>query len=336
MRYIFRPQETADGIGANTAEFEFRELEININAYLNPYMRGDVFIGIHGTEGPVDVEEASMTVLRGIPLSIQLKVGKYLLDFGEINAEHPHQWAWLEFPLMHRTMLGEEGLRTVGAQLTTLQALGDNAITLSFNAFSSTAFEHEHAGKSEPETGGAAPEIMYSGRLSWFRQLSDAWSGEAGVSALSGEYDPHEGLNTNVANFEMKLRWRPSAYTAFVWIVESMYSDRETATPAVGDTTGMAPPNISSVSAAGVFTTVDYQFRKRWDVGGFFDFTQDAEIPDAETTAWGAFFGFMPAEETARISLVYRNEISDLYDFTDNSLTIQFLWALGPHRPHTF
>jgi hypothetical protein len=44
----------------------------------------------------------------------------------------------------------------------------------------------------------------------------------------------------------------------------------------------------------------------------------------------------MPAEETARFSLVYRRETSDLYDFTNNSVVFQIVWALGPHKPHPF
>jgi len=33
---------------------------------------------------------------------------------------------------------------------------------------------------------------------------------------------------------------------------------------------------------------------------------------------------------------VYRHQTSDMYAFADNSLTLQFLWSLGPHKPHTF
>jgi hypothetical protein len=108
-----------------------------------------------------------------------------------------------------------------------------------------------------------------------------------------------------------------------------MTSDRE-----IADEDSVA--TISKVKAKGAFTSVDLQFRKRWDVGGFFDWTEDATIEGAETTAAGAFFGFNPVEETARISLVYRHETSDLYDYTDDSLTVQFLWSLGPHKAHTF
>ena len=340
MRYNFLTQEAADGLGVNTTNFEFRELELNLNAYLNPYMRADIFVGIHGTEGPVEVEEASMTVLRGLPLALQLKAGKYLTDFGEINQQHPHQWSWLEWPLMHQTMFGPDGLRTVGAQLSTFFALGENAVTLSGNAFSSDAFghtheEHGHEEEAHEEEEEAPAEIMGSGRLSWFRQFSDSWMGEAGVSGLYGTYDPAEQLKKRIAGADIKLRWRPSQYRAFVWAAEFMMSDDDVA-HVHEDTTAAEPEiEIERVRANGAFTQFEYQFARRWDFGGFYDWSESAQTEGLEATAYGAWIGFMPVEETARISIVYRHEENDLYPFTLDQITIQFLFALGPHQPHT-
>jgi len=336
VRYNFRTSEAADGLGVNRTEFEFRELELNFAAYLNPYMRADVYIGIHGTEGPVDVEEASMTILRGLPLSLQLKAGKYLLDFGEINPQHPHQWSWLEWPLMHQTMFGPEGLRPVGAQVSTFFAIGENAVTLSGDAFSSDAFGHAqegHGHNGDVDGEEAPPSIMGSGRISWFRQFSDSWMGEAGVSGLYGTYDSREDLKKRIAGADIKLRWRPGQYRAFVWSAELMVSDDDV--PHVSEDTTVTEPVIERVQAAGVFTQFEYQFVRRFDFGGFYDWSESAVVEGAATGAFGAWIGFMPVEETARISIVYRHEESDLYDFDLDQVTLQFLFALGPHKPHT-
>jgi len=336
MRFNFRAPEAAGGLDVNRAEFEFRELELNFEAYLNPYMRADIFIGIHGVEGPVDIEEASMTILRGLPLSLQLKAGKYLLDFGEINQQHPHQWSWLEWPLMHRTMFGPEGLRTVGAHLSTFFAIGENAVTLSANAFSSDAFGHDHVEHDhdlDPEAERSPPDIMGSGRLSWFRQFNDSWMGEAGVSGLYGTFDSRANLKKRIAGADIKLRWRPGQYRGFVWAAELMASDNDV--PHASEDTTATEPAIERVQASGVFTQFEYQFARRFDFGGFYDWTQSAVVEGVETGAFGAWIGFMPVEETARISIVYRHEESDLYDFDLDQITLQFLFALGPHKPHT-
>lgn len=332
--------ETAEALDRNEVEFVFEEIEFNINAYLNPYMRADVFVGIHGTEGPVAVEEGSITVLRGLPLSMQLKAGKYLLDLGKINTQHPHQWSWLKFPLMHRTMLGPEGARVVGANVSTLQAAGETAVTLSLNAFSGESWGHAHeddhgdAVDDAHDHGDVPAEIMYSGRLSAFRSLTDFLSAELGASAFRGEFDPVEDLVQTIAALDWKLRWRPDSYRAFVWVAETMVSRRDVVREHGAETDGAH--DVETVDAVGAFTSMEYQFRRRYDAGAFFDWTQDAEIDDAETTAAGAFFGFMPAEETARFSVVYRWEDSDLYEYDNHSVTFQILWALGPHKPHTY
>jgi hypothetical protein len=327
FRAVFRPGEAADSLGTNEFSFVAEEIELAYSGYLNPYMRADAFIGFHVAEEAIDVEEFNLTVLRGLPWSLQFNAGRYLLDFGRINTQHSHQWAWIEFPLMIRTMLGEEGLRTDGARVTTLLALGESALGLSASAFASSAFSHEHAHEEEEEEE-AAPEIMGSGRVSLFSQLSETWSAEVGGSYLGGTYDPAEQLGTNMGAVDAKVRWRPDTYRSFAWIFEAMSSDREVAEE--------DSVSFTKVKAKGVFTEAQLQWRKRWDAGGFFDWTEDATIEGAETTAVGAFFGFNPVEETARISLVYRHETSDLYDFTDDSVTLQFLWSLGPHKAHTF
>jgi hypothetical protein len=279
------------------------------------------------------VEEGAITVLRGLPWSMQLKAGKYLLDLGKINTQHPHQWGWLELPLMHRTMLGEEGARVIGANLSTFQAVGETAVTLSANAFSGEGWGHAHAhaeGEEADHEDEAPAEIMYSGRLSGFRSLTDAWSAELGGSAFWGGYDPTESLEQTVAAVDWKLRWRPDTYRAFVWVAETMMSRKDT----VHGEDSLA--TTETVDAVGTFTSVDYQFRRRYDAGAFFDWTQDADAEGAETTAAGAFFGFMPAEETARFSVVYRWEDSDLHAYDNQSVTFQVVWALGPHKPHSY
>ncbi len=330
VRVVGLSSETADSTGARQLSFEFEELEFDFNAYLNPYMRADVFVGIHGTGPDIDVEEAFLTVLRGLPAALQFSVGQYLLDFGKINTQHAHQWSWMGRPLMHQTMLGDEGLKALGARLTTLIPVGESALGVSASAFSGSAFagdSHEDGGDEAEEE--AAAEIMGSTRISLFRQLSDVWSSEMGVSYLGGNYDPVEPLSTSQGAFDFKLRWRPDSYRSLSWVVEVMTCEREVEPE---DSLSAIP----TVDSWGMFTSAELQWRKRWSGGAYFDQTQDATIQDAETTAVGGFLDFWPVEDTARIGLVYRHETSDLYPYDNDTLTLQFVWGMGPHKVHTF
>jgi len=332
FRLVARNGPFADAVGARPVQFEFEEVEFNFNGYLNPYMRADVTVAMPDFE-TLEGEEISMTVLRGLPLSMQIRVGKYFLDFGKLNTQHPHQWPWMEQPLMIQTMLGAEGLRPLGGQLSSLQALGESAVTLSLNAFRADAFAHEHdAHAPAQDEEESPPETMFSGRLSWSHTF-DVTTVETGLSALGGCYDAAEALDVTMGAFDFKLRWRPDRYRSVNVIAESMLSDREVVH---ADTTASAPPAVQAVRAAGAFAAVQVQFRKRWDTGAYFDFTEDAVEEGAKSTAAGAWFAFMPAEETARFNLVYRYETSDLYAFDSHGVSLQFLFGLGPHRPHRF
>ena len=330
MRFTARSDNAARMADKNKASFTFEELEMALTGYLNPYSRADIFLSIDPGETSIDVEQATATVLRGLPLTMQFKFGKYPLDIGKINSQHPHQWAWLDFPLMHRKFIGEEGARVIGAGISFLKAVGDNALTLSLNAFGSGFFDTDSlfdSGSSSPPD--YAPEkIAYSGRVSLFRNLVDYTSVETGLSYLHGYYDPQQNHEADIAVYDLKLKWRPDMYRTVSFISEAMGTSR--------DTTGLRGGPGGSNSAFGVFTSIDIKMRRRFDGGGYADFSQEAQDDSKSTTAFGAFFGFMPAEETTRFSIVWRREKSNLYSGSNNSVTFQVIWSLGPHKPHSF
>jgi hypothetical protein len=345
MRTYFRSKKNADSLGVNQVDFVLHELELNFAGYLNPYMRADAYIGLHGAGGQIDihVEEASITVLRGLPWRLQFLAGKYLLDFGRINTQHPHQWPWLEWPLMHKSMLGPEGLWPVGLQLSTMQPVGETAVELSANAFMGDYFGHDHGhgdehGHDQEEEHEASPGVMWSSRLSFFRSITYYWQAELGVSGLYGTYDPAHDLKVAMADVDWKLKWRPDTYRSVSWIVESMYSNRDVVhAHEDADTTDHDHHyEVEKVTAWGLFSALETQFRRVWIAGAYVDYSQDATIQDAEARGAGVWIGYMPAEETARFTLVYRHESSDLNEMDNNELVFQIVWALGPHQPHGF
>jgi hypothetical protein len=56
---------------------------LTLTGYLNPFMRTVFCLGMHGVTGPFELEEGYASVVRGVP--VQLRFGKYLLDFGALN-----------------------------------------------------------------------------------------------------------------------------------------------------------------------------------------------------------------------------------------------------------
>jgi hypothetical protein len=331
MRYVYRDDVAAALAEQNNGSFEFEELELAFIGYLNPYMRADFYLGIHGVTGPFELEEGYASVVRGLP--VQLRFGKYLLDFGRINTQHPHQWGWLERPLMYRTVFGDEGAGVIGLGASRLQGIGDNAVTLSLSAFRSDFFEipaHDAAETEEDNAHGGegVTDIGGAGRISLFRSLTENTHVEIGGSGLAARYDHEHGLDAWLAGGDFKFHWRPDSYRSFNLIAETVYGERDVKLAQEGP--------VENVTAWGAFSSAEFRFRKKYDVGAYADWTEDAYVQDAETTALGGYVGFMPVEETARFSLVYRHEESDLYAGASDSVTFQVLWSLGPHKPHPF
>jgi hypothetical protein len=287
MRYAYRDDLAAALAGQDNLAFQFEELEINFAGYLNPYARADAYVAVHGVTGPVEIEEAYATLLRGLPA--QLRFGKYFLDFGRINQMHRHQLPWLEYPLMLASFFGDEGARVIGLQASRLQGVGDTAVRLSLNAFRSDFFGHDHDEEAEEEHGHEPggedqTKIGGSGRLSLFREV-----GETSGLEIGGSYLYATTLGT-----------------------------------------------VTTARAYGAFANAELRFRRMWDVGTFYDWSQNGFDPDIEVTSYGGYIGLMPVEETLRFSVVYRYADSNVATGESNSVILQVIWSLGPHKPHPF
>ncbi|WP_018231742.1 TonB-dependent receptor [Thioalkalivibrio thiocyanodenitrificans] len=99
--------------------FNLRETELTFTATVDPYF--DALATLAFDEHGVEVEEAYATT-RNLPAGLQVKVGKFLSDVGYINAQHPHDWAFVDRPLVNEFLFGDHGLQETGVQLTWMPA----------------------------------------------------------------------------------------------------------------------------------------------------------------------------------------------------------------------
>lgn len=303
----------------NKIKLNFQELELAAGSYLNPYSRADLTLGINGTGGEIDIEEAYATLLRGLPLNLQIKAGQYLVDFGKINSQHAHQWSWIERPLMFQQFFGEEGLKDVGINISSMLPVGRSALTISGNLLQGDFFLGEDAANIDYDMGG-------SFRLSLFSPVGTYSSLEVGISGLRGECDPANKHWANMGNIDFKYKWRPDVYRALVIVGESVINSRK-----IGDIS-----ETENVSSFGFFSAVDYQFKRKFNVGALIDYSQTPQTDSIYQVGYGVFTGFSLAEETYRISLLLRQDDGKNWDKPYQTILLQLLWSLGPHKPHTF
>lgn len=333
MRYAYRNTAYQNLENAAATAFTFEELEVGINGYLNPYARADFFIAMHGITGPVELEEGYASIVRGIPVT--LRAGKYFVDFGKLNAEHLHLYSWIQFPQwILNNFNGEENGSALGFQVKRLQGVGDTALTLSINGFSSAVMFDRETQEAPEESKHGAEEptrVGWSGRLSMFRELTQFQWMEIGVSGMWGVPNVERGLEARLANIDATYKWQPSVYKGVKWRAEGVWTRRD-----VGVLLPDSSETVERVDSYGAFSSLEIRFRQRWDFGGYYDYAQNVFIDDIDSKAFGLWFGFNMVEETIRMSVVWRNESGYFIDGDANKITLQVLWSLGPHKPHIF
>jgi hypothetical protein len=93
---------------------------------------------------------------------------------------------------------------------------------------------------------------------------------------------------------------------------------------------------LEKVTAGGAFAAIDYRFRKRFNAGGFVDYSQSPSDDSYHQTGYGIFGGFSLVEESYRLELMLRNDDGTEFEDPVQTAILRLLWSLGPHKPHVF
>ena len=108
---------TADLLPQHLVQPLLQEVELAVQAVIDPYARGDIFITF--SLDSVEVEEAFLTTLS-LPWGLQLKAGKFYSPFGRLNQLHRHQWVFVDQPLAQQRLVASDGLNGPGLDLAWL------------------------------------------------------------------------------------------------------------------------------------------------------------------------------------------------------------------------
>ena len=72
-----------------------REVEVALQAVVDPYFRGDIFLGVSDLEG-IAIEQAYLTT-TSLPQQIEARLGRFMLPFGKQNTTHRHDLHTIEY-----------------------------------------------------------------------------------------------------------------------------------------------------------------------------------------------------------------------------------------------
>jgi len=345
--------------------FDIPEMELYVEGYLNPYARAAFNIAFH--EGEFHGEEIYAHVVRGLPLDIQIKAGKYLLGFGKINTIHPHAWSFIYRPLYQQIYFGHEGFNDIGANLSSILPTGHLYTTLDLGIYKGDALESEHhhdshEGEEEHDhiemDRGNSP--IFVGRLGSFIPVGDFSNIDVGLSGSYGVYSKidfysstdsttspeNKALNYLYGGLDFKYKYRPDSYTALTIQGEVLWNKRD-----VLRNNELDLDYQKVINTIGAFIYFDFRFNRIFSIGAKYDFTYGiigdepnyntlANDDQNKTTGIEGWLGYYPIEETLALRLGVQHLMFTYADNTDRdgetTINLQLIFSLGPHKAHPF
>jgi hypothetical protein len=349
--------------------FTVQNVELSLTGAVDPYFNGEAHIiylidPVVG-ETRVELEEAFLTT-QALPLGLQLKGGFYFTEFGLINPLHPHQWHWLDQPVINSRLFGPEGLRQAGIRLGWLTPLPwyseVHVGVQNANGETASSFLANDEFFGERPIGGrpfverdvrSLNDLLYLARWvnSW--NLSDTVTTKLGFSGLFGPNATGPDGYTNIYGADLKLTWRPSdsfrGWPFVLWESEAMKRDYK-ADRFFDDSD---PDNIIDLPREtlrdwGLYTQLLYGFTHGWAAGLRYEYatgggesvlTFDGRRNDPfrdDRHRVSPLLVWQPSE-FSRIRLQYNYDRADHLESTDAHsvwLGVEFLY--GKHPVHKY
>ncbi|MCC7194565.1 MAG: hypothetical protein IT356_03310 [Gemmatimonadaceae bacterium] len=337
------------------SRFAVREVEVALQAVVDPYFRGDVFLGFSDAEG-ASIEQAFLTT-TALPGGLQARLGRFLMPFGKQNTTHRHDLHTVEYPYIIQRFFGSEGLKGTGATLS--------------DVFAPFGFYQEfmvsvtdRAGERAEGLTPAAPAnrnldgLGYSARLRNYWDISEATNIEVSGSAITSLREQPLALPAGAASGDVNavnvrqsvfagdvtFRWRPlqqGLYKSLILQAEVMHQANDI--PSVVPPLGRPGPGASAPPLAYAGPTSGYtggyvfgrwQLSRRLYAGARYDALQDPEAEGARFTAGSALLEWYPSEFSKLIAQYERTSPSGGPAL--DRILLQASFAIGPHKPHPF
>ena len=256
--------------------FNVQNVELHLQGTVDPYFKMDANIVTFIEKGDtkVELEEAYGTSLA-LPANLQLVAGQYFTRFGRQNWQHPHQWDFVDQPVIFGRLFGPDGLRGPGAQVSWL------APTPFFLEFIASAQQAQGgiatSFLSEPgqtvrgytlmdRAVQKAGDLIYMPRVVTSVGLSDEVTAVLGGSTLFGPNASGPSNTTIIYGADLYVKWKPTNHShgfPFVaWQTEFLFRDYDA-----------GPDMVNGIPASrlkdyGVYSQITYGFVYRW-VAGF-------------------------------------------------------------------
>jgi hypothetical protein len=340
----------------DASRFGIREVEVAVQAAVDPYFRGDVFLGFSDAEG-VHIEQAFLTA-TALPYGLEARLGRFLAPVGKQNTTHRHDLHTVEFPYVIQRFFGPEGLKGTGLWVSRIFApLGF------YQELQLTAIDRFGEAPEGLTTATAVNKSLgglgYSARLRNYWDLSQAANLEISASAITGRRERAFGCTTvegealpcpvtigdvadvnaivsrqTVFGGDVTYRWRPlqqGLYKSFILQAEVMrqVNEKGLSVPAANATLLQTPRDYT-----GAYVFARNQVTRRGYLGARYDYVQDEENDGRTLQAGSGYLEWFPSE-FSKLTAAYERVQREGLGGT-NRILLQATFALGPHKPHPF
>ncbi len=307
--HAYRPGPQADN-------FVTREFELGLQSALDPFSTAKVTVSVE--DGAASLEEGYV-YWSGLPGHTRLDVGRFRQTFGELNRWHLHAVTTDEYPLVVRRFAGDEGLGAGGVSLYAPLPFSGRAGTYELTVQGTVGSNEVLFG------GGNRPSVL--GQLSGFWQLSRATYAQVSISGLRGT-NPDTGLTTTAGALAARFTWRPPdrgtsrevTLRSELWALHRRFD---------------GPGPTFDRTRLGAYADMTWRLGRRWILGTRGDWVQSPE-PGALATEWAVTpsLTFWQSEFVfVRGQFEHARTVAGA---TTDRLTIQAVFAMGPHKHELF
>lgn len=320
-----------------------REVEVAIQAAVDPYFRGDVFLGFSDAEG-VSIEQAYLTA-TSLPWGVEARLGRLLMPVGKENTTHRHDLHTFEYPWVLQRFLGPEGLKGTGVYASRIFSpfgFYQEVILTAMDRFGEVPPELRASEPPNRRLGG----MGYSARVRNYWDLSQSANVELSASAATGRREqPVSGADAanatlarqSVVGGDLTLRWRPlqqGLYRSFILQAELLRQVNERS-PTLPRGAGIVTYDGPRRDFTGWYAFARWQASRRGYIGARIDALQDPEYDGGTTRAASAYLQFYPSE-FSKLLAGFERVVPPAGIAQVSRLMLQATFALGPHRPHPF
>ncbi|MBI5428291.1 MAG: hypothetical protein HZA02_08455 [Nitrospinae bacterium] len=319
----YRSEKNKDQTADVKTGLNVQELELQATAYIDTYLRGDIVLSLPTAES-IEIEEA---IVDFVPMrNLSARAGKFLAAFGKHNQLHTHQFPFIDAPLANKEIFGDS-LNEKG--------LGLNWIAPSpwYSEVNFQLLEGENAAALNSRFNDDFGYLLHNKNL-W--DLNEDATAELGGSYLYGKNHAETHNATRAVGGNLTVKWKPvrrAIYNTLIWQTEYLAAFKENG---IDPDTGVKLYD----DKGGVYTSLQYQFARRWWVQGRYDYFGLHTANDAnDKQRWSGLLVFAPSEFSA-VRLQY-NRLDYANSATlglqnEHQVLLQLNFTMGSHPAHKY